>query len=468
MSAAARVDVAALAAALPDSFTWGVAAAAYQIEGSPDADGKGPSIWDAFCRVPGAIANSDTGDVACDHYRRFRDDVALLAELGVPSYRFSISWPRVLPDGIGRVNERGLAFYERLVDELLEHGIRPFATLYHWDLPQALQDRGGWGTRASVDWLAEYASVVGSRLGDRVLDWITVNEPAVVAFVGHAEGRHAPGMRDQALALRVAHHLLLGHRAVTRELRRTAAAARVGIALDLRPTTPATPNAEDAAAARRVDGARSRWFLDPLFGRGYPADAVALYERLLPTDALDEMGAFEGELDFLGVNYYTRDVVHAANADPLRAESRVPDAAERTAMGWEVHPESLRELLLRLDREYGPIPLLVTENGAAYDDTPDEDGYVADHDRLSYLERHVAALADAVREGARVEGYLLWSLLDNFEWADGYTKRFGIVRVDYETQRRTVKASGEWYRSLVETWRAARLDGAGSTRSAGR
>ena len=468
MSAGARTDVAALAAAFAPSFAWGAAAAAYQIEGSPDADGKGPSIWDTFCRVPGAIAGGDTGDVACDHYRRFRTDVALLAELGVTAYRFSVSWPRVAPDGVGRVNEPGLAFYDALVDELLAHGIRPFATLYHWDLPQALQDRGGWGSRDSVGWFADYADVVARRLGDRVLDWVTVNEPAVVAFVGHAEGRHAPGAREHALALRVAHHLLLAHREAAGAVRAAVPTARVGIALDLRPTAPATPSAEDEAAARRVEGARSRWFLDPLFGRGYPADVVPLYDGLLAADAVAEMRGFRGELDFLGVNYYTRDVIRAADAEPLRAEPHVPEAAERTAMGWEVHPASFCELLLRLQREYGPISLVVTENGAAYEDTPDEDGYVDDGDRLSYLERHLAALAQAVGEGASVDGYLLWSLLDNFEWADGYAKRFGIVRVDYETQRRTVKASAEWYRSLVEAWRANAGDASAATRSAGR
>ena len=456
MSAAARRDASTLAAGFPETFVWGAAAAAYQIEGSADADGRGPSIWDTFCRIPGAVAGGDTGDVACDHYRRFREDVALLAELGVTAYRFSISWPRVLPEGVGRVNEAGVAFYEALVDELVAHGITPFATLYHWDLPQALQDLGGWGARDSVAWLGEYADVVARRLGDRVLDWITVNEPAVVAFVGHAEGRHAPGIRDQGLALRVAHHLLLAHREATRALRAAAPEARVGIALDLHPVAPATADAEDASAARRVDGARSRWFLDPLFGRGYPSDIVALYDGLLGADAVGELRGFDGDVDFLGVNYYTRDVIRASDAEPLHAESHVPDAAaERTAMGWEVHPQSLRELLLRLDREYGPIPLIVTENGAAYEDTPDEDGYVDDRDRLDYLERHLAALAQAAGEGASVEGYFVWSLLDNFEWAEGYAKRFGIVRVDYGTQRRTVKASGEWYRSVVEAWRAA-------------
>ena len=463
-SESARVDVGALAASFPPSFAWGAAAAAYQIEGSADAEGKGPSIWDTFCRIPGAVAGGDTGDVACDHLRHFREDVAILAGVGVNAYRFSVSWPRVLPAGVGSANDAGLAFYDALVDELLAHDIRPFATLYHWDLPQALQDRGGWAVPEIVAWFAEYAELVGSRLGDRVRDWITVNEPAVVAFVGHAEGRHAPGARDESLALRVAHHLLRSHGAGADALRAAAPGSRVGIALDLRPTIPASVSADDEAAARRVDGARSRWFLDPLFGRGYPEDVVGLYGGLLPDDAVDEMRGFQGELDFLGVNYYTRDVVRSAETEPLHAESHVPESAERTAMGWEVHPPSFRDLLLRLHREYGPIPLVVTENGAAYDDVPDADGYVDDGDRLRYLERHLAAVAEAMGEGAAVEGYLVWSLLDNFEWAEGYAKRFGIVRVDYETQRRTVKASGEWYRSLIEAWRAAAAETA--TRSA--
>ena len=449
-------DVGALAAAFPPGFLWGTATAAYQVEGAWNADGRSPSIWDTFCRKPGAIAGGDTGDVACDHYRRFRDDVALMADLGVTAYRFSISWPRLLPDGIGRVNERGLAFYDALVDLLLEREIRPLATLYHWDLPQVLQDRGGWGNRDVVGWFGEYAARAGARLGDRVAHWVTVNEPAVVAFAGHLEGRHAPGARDRALALRVAHHLLLAHGSGASALRASARDPRIGIALDLRPAYPKTATPEDEGAARRVDAAASRWFLDPLFGRGYPADAVALSADLVPARAVAEMSGFDGALDFLGVNYYTREVVEAAGVPPLAAAPAAPAAAERTAMGWEVYPDGLRHLLVRLHEDYGPASLFVTENGAAYDDHPGPDGRVEDGERVRYLARHLAAAAEAVRLGVPLDGYFAWSLLDNFEWAEGYSKRFGIVRVDYATQRRTVKASGEWYRSLLGAWRERR------------
>ncbi len=397
-----------LAERFPPGFLWGTATAAYQIEGAWDADGKGPSIWDEFCRRPGAVANGDTGDVACDHFNRFHDDVELMAELGLSAYRFSISWPRVLPDGEGTPNEAGLAFYGRLVDALLEHGIRPFATLFHWDLPLALHERGGWEAPESPAWFAQYAGLVSERLGDRVHDWITINEPEVVYSHGYLDGVHAPGIRDESRAERVAGNLVRAHEAGLEAIRVAAPAARVGIALSLAPVHAATP---EAAAAR--DQLRNRRFLDPIVGAGAP-------------------------LDFLGVNYYTREVVGPP-----------PDGVERTATGWEVYPAGLTETLLRLHREYDPIELLVTENGAAYDDAVGPDGEVDDQDRVLYLERHLAAAADAIDAGVPLAGYFAWSLLDNFEWAEGYTKRFGIVRVDYETQRRTVKASGRRYAELA-------------------
>jgi beta-glucosidase len=428
-----------LAARFPQEFLWGTATAAYQIEGAWDADGRAASIWDTFCRVPGAIANGDTGDVACDHYHRWQGDVALLGDLGLNAYRFSVSWPRVLPHGAGRPNDRGLAFYDRLVDGLLEREIRPLVTLYHWDLPQALQERGGWGVTDSIGWFGEYASTVAERLGDRVVDWITINEPAVAAFVGHWEGRHAPGARDLGLALRVAHHLLLAHRAGEQAIRANGRSSRVGIALDLRPCHPASETPEDVEAARRRDGQSVRWFLDPLFGCGYPKDVAAWWAELAPAD----LEGFHGRLDFLGVNYYTREVVRAAGG-PLGAEPVIVTDADRTGTGWEVYPAGLREILLRVTRDFGPIPLYVTENGAAYED---------DEPRLRYLRSHVAAAAQAVEAGAPLEGYFVWSLLDNFEWAEGYRQRFGIVHVDYPTQRRTVKPSGRWYRDLVAAWR---------------
>lgn len=402
------MDVDQLAQRFPPDFLWGTATAAYQIEGAAAADGKGPSVWDEFCRRPGAIADASSGDVACDHYARYREDVGLMAELGLNAYRFSISWPRVLPKGDGSPNEAGLAFYDRLVDALLEHGIRPFATLFHWDLPLALHERGGWEAADAPGWFAEYAGLVAARLGDRVRDWITLNEPEVVYSHGYVTGAHAPGIRDPARAERVAANLVLAHEAGLEAIRAAAPAARVGIALSLSPVHAATPE-----VAARHDELRNRRFLDPIVRDGAP-------------------------LDFLGLNYYTREVVGTP-----------PEDAERTATGWEVYPAGLTETLLRLHREYGPIELLVTENGAAYDDVVGPSGEVDDQDRVRYLDRHLAAAADAIEAGVPLAGYFGWSLLDNFEWAEGYTKRFGIVRVDYDTQRRTVKASGRRYAELI-------------------
>lgn len=434
------VDAAALAARFPPGFVFGAATAAYQIEGAWDADGKGKSIWDVFCRF---------GDVACDHYNRYRDDVALMAELGLDAYRFSISWPRVIPEGTGPVNEAGLGFYERLVDALLERGIRPFATLYHWDLPQALQERGGWASPEAPSWFADYATLVAARLGDRVLHWMTLNEPEVIAFAGHAYGGHPPGQRDWELTLRVAHQLHLAHAAAVKALRAERPGCDVGIALNLSPVHPASGSAEDAAAAERLDGAHNRWFLDPVFGRGYPRDLVDWYGPLLPQAAAAEIGEVGDDLDFLGVNYYTRTIVRAGDDEPLRLTREEPADVETTEMGWEVYPDGFRELLLRLDRDYAPAQLYVTENGAAFVDEPNGDGRVEDEARTRYLARHLAAAADAVEADVPLAGYFAWSLMDNVEWQHGTSKRFGLVAVDYETQRRTVKASGRWYGDLI-------------------
>jgi beta-glucosidase len=441
-----------LARRFPAGFLWGAATADYQIEGAWDEDGKGHGIWDAFCRVPGAIAGGETGDVACDHYHRWREDVELMGELGLSAYRFGISWPRVSPEGGDRVNEAGLEFYDRLVDALLERDVRPLATLYHWNLPQTLQERGGWGERETIERFGAFAAAVAERLGDRVEDWITINEPGVVAFLGHATGVHAPGLRDWSLALRVAHHLLLAHAEAAASVRARSPRARVGIALDLSPCHPGSDSDEDAAAARRWDGYRNRWFLDPLLGRGYPAELVDWYGDLLPGDLAREMEGVDGELDFLGVNYYTRQVIRAAEGGILAAEA-VPPSGEQTAMGWEVYPSGLRELLVRLHADYGDVSLVLTENGAAYGDE------LEDEERIHYFARHLAAAAEAVEAGVPLTGYFAWSLLDNFEWAEGYAKRFGLVRVDYETQRRTVKASGRWYRDLIAASRRASARG---------
>jgi beta-glucosidase len=419
----------------PPGFRWGTATAAYQIEGAWAADGKGESIWDRFCRIPGAIEDASSGDVACDHYHRMPEDVAMMARLGLNAYRFSISWPRILPAGTEAVNEAGIAFYDRLVDELLEHGIEPLVTLYHWDLPQTLQDRGGWASPDSAELFAEYAAVVAWRLGDRVREWVTINEPHVVAFAGHLDGVHAPGVRDLATALKVAHHLLLAHRAGADAIRAECRAPSVGIALNLSPAHAASESDDDRAAAAHFDGFLNRWFLDPLFGRGYPEHVVDAYGRVAPP-RLDD---YDGALDFLGVNYYTGYVVRSGAGHPLGFEV-LPAAGETTEMGWSIQPDGLRELLTRVSRDYAPARVYVTENGAAFSDDPDG----TDPRRVAYLHDHFLAAARAFEQGVPLAGYFVWSLLDNFEWAHGFTKRFGLVYVDYGSLARTVKDSGRF------------------------
>jgi beta-glucosidase len=442
-----------LARRLPPGFLFGTATAAYQIEGGHDADGKGPSIWDTFCQRPGAISTGETGEIACDHYHRWREDVALMREIGLGAYRLSISWPRVLPSGTGTPNEKGLAFYDRLVDELLANGIRPFVTLYHWDLPQALQEKGGWAARAIVDQFAAYADLVARRLGDRVKDWMTLNEPEVVAYAGHYVGVHAPGVRDFRTAVLVSHHLLLAHRAGAAAIRAARPAAHIGIALNMSPCEPATDSPEDAAAAMRADGYLNRWFLDPLYGRGYPKDMVKLYEPYF--DRARELDGYHGRLDFLGVNYYTRRLTKAGDG-PLQLDRVERDGVERTAIGWEVHPASFRKILVRVHRDYAPREMFVTENGAAYDDIVDND-IVDDPTRVSFLSRHFLAAAEAIGDGVPLRGYFIWTLMDNFEWAHGTSKRFGIVHTDYRTQRRRIKSSGHWYRELIAAHREANV-----------
>lgn len=435
----------------PEGFLWGCATASYQIEGSPLADGASPSIWHRFSHTPGNVQGGDTGDVACDHYRRWRDDVALMRELGLKAYRFSIAWPRVLPDGTGRVNEAGVAFYDRLVDALLEAGIVPFATLYHWDLPGALQDRGGWANRDVVGWFTEYAGLMFERLGDRVQHWITLNEPWCVAHLGHVAGVHAPGMRDLWAGLRVVHHLLLGHGEAVAAFRASRAGhGRIGITLNLAPQHAATSSQADRAAMDRADAYQNRLFLDPLFKGRYPAVLVQHFGEAWPEVTDEDLAIIRRPIDFLGINYYSRSVVADAPGEGLLGIRHVDTAGARTAMGWEIYPQGLYELLVRLHREYGPLPLYITENGAAFDDRLDASGQVDDAERVDYLHRHFLAARRAIDDGVRLEGYFVWSMLDNFEWALGYSKRFGIVYVDYPSQRRIVKRSGRWYRQVIE------------------
>jgi beta-glucosidase len=437
---------------LPAPF-FGVATAAYQIEGSVAADGRGESIWDRFCRVPGAVAGGDTGDVACDHYRRWRADLDLMASLAIESYRFSIAWPRVQPDGHGPPNRRGLDFYRRLVEGLLERGIEPIATLYHWDLPQALQDDGGWGARDTAERFADYAGLVADALGDGVAHWITHNEPWVVAFLGHAEGVKAPGLRDWPTALRAAHHLLLSHGLALRALwARLGEDASVGIALNLAPAVAASDGEADRAAAGRMDAHLNRWFLDPLLCGRYPEALRDWLERRVgPWDAVREgdLELISAPLDFLGVNYYRPERVrHDPAGGPLEL-CHVPVGGPTTTMGWEIDPDGLRRLLVGLREDYGQLPIFITENGAAFADGPVENGSVHDAQRIAFIERHLDAVRQAVQDGVDVRRYCVWSLLDNFEWEHGYEPRFGIVQVDYASQQRTPKDSGLWYRDCI-------------------
>jgi beta-glucosidase len=439
----------------PADFVWGVATSAYQIEGAWNEDGRGESIWDRFAHTPGRTRDGATGDVACDHYHRWPEDVAIMKSLAIQAYRFSVSWPRILPDGRGEVNQKGLDHYSRLVDGLLEAGITPFITLYHWELPVTLQDEGGWPARETVEPFVRLADVVSRHLGDRVKLWITHNEPWCTSLLSHQIGIHAPGLQDWPAALAASHHVLLSHGLAMQAVRANVAEAQVGLAANFEPAVPASASPADYHAARRWDGYYFRWFLDPLFGRRYPADMVTHYidEGKLPEGLAfirpGDMETISAPMDFLGINYYTR---HIARDDSPgnQPQTLFPDPPEaRTAMDWEVAPDSLYRLLNRIYFEYQVPVIYVTENGCSYLDQPDEDGRVADERRITYLGSHLAAVQRAIRNGVPVAGYLQWSLMDNFEWERGYSQRFGIVHVDYKTQARTVKDSGYWYRDVI-------------------
>ncbi|MFC4553785.1 GH1 family beta-glucosidase [Georgenia faecalis] len=442
----------------PPGFLWGAGTSAFQVEGALDADGRGESVWDVFARCPGAIEDGADGSRACESYARWREDVALVAELGLGAYRFSVAWSRVMPEGTGRVEARGLDHYERLVDALLARGVAPILTLNHWDMPQALMADGGWAGRASVDAFAEYTGAVAGRLADRVPWWITQNEPWIIALLGYQLGLHAPGVSDLGASLAAGHHVLLGHGAAA-DVLHAYPGARVGAALSLFPCDPATPSPADVAAAEGSDGYVNRWFLDPLLAGGYPADMREHWERALgrPLDVIrdGDEDAIGGRSDFLGVNYYTRRVMAAAEPGPGRPFPwQVVDpggTAPRTDAGWEVNPAAMHDLLVRLARDYPGVPLLVTENGGVFADAPTHDGRVHDRRRTAFLRGHVAALAEAIAAGADVRGYVHWSLMDNLEWALGYRPRFGLVHVDYPTGVRTVKDSGRVYAELART-----------------
>ncbi|MFJ5260332.1 GH1 family beta-glucosidase [Streptomyces sp. NPDC088387] len=451
-----RIDL----AALPQDFLWGTATAAYQIEGAVAEDGRSPSIWDTFSHTPGKIENNDNGDVACDHYHRWREDIDLMRRLGTNAYRLSVAWPRVMPGGDGVVNAKGLDFYDELIDGLLAAGITPSVTLYHWDLPQALQDRGGWPERATAEHFATYASVVAERLGDRVKHWTTLNEPLCSAWIGHLEGTMAPGWTDLTAAVRASYHLLLGHGLAAGAIRAAVPGAEVGIVNNLSTVYAATDRPEDVAAARRMDGHTNRWWLDPVHGRGFPEDMREVYGVELPEQPGD-METIAAPLDWLGLNYYFPQTV----ADDLTAP--VPHVrtvrrlgVPRTGMDWEVEADGIETLLLRLTEEYGARKLYVTENGSAYPDVVRPDGTVDDPERQAYLVQHLAACASAARKGAPLAGYFAWSLLDNFEWAYGYDKRFGLVHVDYATQVRTIKGTGDRYAGIIREHRQGAAEAA--------
>jgi beta-glucosidase len=443
----------------PENFLWGTATASYQVEGAVEEDGRGTSIWDTFSHTPGKTRHGDTGDIACDQYHRLEEDLDLMSELGLQAYRFSVAWPRIQPDGSGPVNQKGLDYYRRLVDGLRQRSIEPMLTLYHWDLPQALEDAGGWTNRETSGRFADYAGIVYEALSDDVGFWITLNEPWVSAWMGYGLGVHAPGHKNSTKALAATHHLLLGHGLAMEMMRSAGDGNQLGVTLNLHPARPSRDNEADREAARRVDGQANRLYLDPLFRGEYPEDIFSFYEER-GTDLTfvhgEDLEKISVPIDFLGINYYFRNTVRDAPEDlpdmpfaDLGARPVIPHEAEKTAMGWPVEPEGLTEILVRIKEDYADVPIYVTENGRAVDDYIDPEGDVDDEERVSYLDAHFRAAHDAMERGVDLRGYMVWSFLDNFEWAEGYSKRFGLVFVEYGTQRRVPKSSARWYSEVI-------------------
>jgi beta-glucosidase len=438
----------------PKDFVWGTATASYQIEGAAMQEGRGECIWTRFSHTPGKVKHGHTGNIACDHYHRYPEDVALMQSLGVHAYRFSISWARLIPNGTGAVNQAGLDFYSRLIDKLLEAGITPFATLYHWDLPQALEDQGGWANAAMPDWFADYATLAAKQYGDRVKHWITLNEPWCTAFLGYMFGVHAPGVRDEKAAFRAAHHTHLAHGRAMQVLRAEVPNALAGTTLNVVPHEPATDDPRDVQMAHIADGLQNRWFLDPVFKGCYPSDVAAhLTSRgVLDGIDLDAVSLAAQPADFVGLNYYMRWLIRHDPNNPENYLTELPADAQLTHMGWEVYPQGLRDALLRLHRDYAPPAIYVTENGAAYPEPDQVTGDVLeDPERVAFLKGYLGAAAEAMAQGVPLKGFFVWSLLDNFEWAEGYTKRFGIVHVDFATQKRTLKRSALYLKQIIET-----------------
>lgn len=434
----------------PNDFLWGAATASYQIEGAWNEDGKGESVWDRFSHTPGTIFQNQNGDIACDHYHRYEEDVELMSQIGLKAYRFSISWPRIFPEGRGKLNYKGLAFYERLIDKLLEKNIKPAITLYHWDLPQALEDRGGWLNRDTAKYFSEYANILFYKFGDVVPIWITLNEPWVNAFLGYAWGWQAPGKKDMKGAFIASHNFLLAHGLAVEAYREGGFNGKIGITVNVAMIYPASNSEQDLKAAEKQDAFGNRWFLDPIFKREYPKVVWEILERnywsfSFPSSDIDIISI---PIDFIGINYYTRTIVGHDENDPYFGIKRVQGPNEHTEMGWEVYPEGLYDILLNLYRDY-KIPIYITENGAAYNDVVD-DGKVKDEKRIYYLKEHIKRAYLAIKDGVDLRGYFVWSLMDNFEWGHGYSKRFGIIYVDYETQKRILKDSAYFYKKVIE------------------
>ncbi|WP_212029844.1 GH1 family beta-glucosidase [Metabacillus lacus] len=440
----------------PEQFIWGTATSSYQIEGAVKEDGRGESIWDRFCRIPGKVRNKENGDIACNHYFLYEEDIKLMKSLNIQSYRFSTAWSRIFPEGTGKPNSKGLDFYKRLIDCLLEHEIEPLLTLYHWDLPQLLQDKGGWTNRYTAEYFTEYSTFLYRELGDRVKKWGTHNEPWVVSYKGYALGNAAPGYLDFRSHLKASHHLLLSHgRAVSAFRELGPKDGQIGITLNIEPTYPFEDDEECRTAAKIKDGFSNRWFLDPVLKGQYPADIMELYSKFETFDYIkqNDLHVMSSSIDYLGINYYsisTNKPGPEGELGFLGVES-VKTGRPVTYMNWEIEPQGLYDILLRMKNEYGDIPLYITENGAAYDDTVDEDGSVSDEDRRLFIEMHLQACREAIDAGVNLKGYYLWSFMDNFEWRYGYSKRFGMVHVDYNTQKRTPKKSALWYKKVIET-----------------
>ena len=443
----------------PSSFTFGAATSSYQIEGATSLDGRGESIWDRFSATPGKIIDASDGSVACDHYHRFPEDVGIMAELGLQAYRFSIAWPRIIPLGTGRIEPRGLDFYSRLVDTLLERDITPFVTLYHWDLPQPLEDAGGWPNRDTAHAFLDYVDVVTRHLGDRVRHWITHNEPWCVSMLGYSSGEHAPGRKEPAAAFAAAHHVLLSHGWAVPIIRRNVPNALVGAAPNLVPGVAASGSQADAEALRKFEGWFNRWYLDPLFGKGYPQDVIddEVKKGNLPSHDLEfvqegDLEAIGVETDFLGINYYSRGIIRSdelPEAENAPRQIFEPEESLKTDMGWEVYPDGLCDILTWVHKRYAPKSIYITENGCAYDYPHLDDGTIHDTRRIEYYRGHLQSARRAIEAGVHLDGFFLWSLMDNFEWAEGYVKRFGMVHVNYGTLERTVKDSGHYYRRVI-------------------